>query len=67
MARGKFLSFEEARKANKLAQFARETGYQKTDARRFDRLLQAMASGKAPASGKRPAKGRTSNARNRED
>ena len=49
MARSKHLSLEEARKISKLDQFARQTEYQKADKQRFDRLLDAMASGKKPA------------------
>jgi hypothetical protein len=48
MSRGKHLSFAEARKSGKLAQFAKEheaTG----DREAFDRLVKAMADGKKPA------------------
>ena len=47
MARGKYLSLEEARKMGKLDQFAKEhpaTG----DANAFDGLLDAMAKGEPP-------------------
>ena len=48
MARGKYLSLEEARREGKLARFAKEHPAQ-GDADRFERLLSAMASGKPPA------------------
>ena len=60
MARGKFLSLDEARRQNRLDRFAKETPYQTADRERFDALLDAMARGGAPASEKRPAKVRTS-------
>ena len=44
MARGKYLSLEEARKAGKLAQFAKEHP-SKSEGDRFQRLLDAMAKG----------------------
>ena len=61
MSRGKYLSFREARKAGKLAQFAKEhpaTG----DMDKFDGLLDAMAHGEQPDSAlrKKKAKDRTS-------
>lgn len=45
MSRGKHLSLEEARKKGLLDQFAKEHPNE-TDAKRFKRLLDAMASGK---------------------
>jgi len=45
MARGKYLSLEEARKRGELDRFAKEHPM-KGDAERFARLLEAMASGK---------------------
>jgi len=51
MARGKYLSLEEARLEKKLQQFAKEHPSE-GDETTFDRLLQAMASGK-PAAGNR--------------
>ena len=42
MARGKYLSLEEARKLGKLDQFAKEHPY-KGDAELFDRLLEKAA------------------------
>ena len=47
MSRGKHLSLEEARKKGLLDQFAKENP-KETDAERFTRLLEAMASGKTP-------------------
>lgn len=47
MSRGKHLSLEEARKKGLLDRFAKEHPNE-TDAERFKRLLDAMASGKAP-------------------
>ena len=47
MSRGKHLSLEEARKKGLLDQFAKEHTNE-TDAERFQRLLEAMASGKKP-------------------
>lgn len=58
MARGKYLSLEEARRAKKLKRFAREhpsTG----DEDAFDRLFDAMASGK-PAADDRTSDGESS-------
>ena len=49
MARGKYLSLEEARREKKLQQFAKEHPSEGDEAA-FDRLFQAMASGK-PAAG----------------
>ena len=46
MARGKYLSFEEARKSEKLDQFAKEHP-SKADADRFEALLESMAKGSA--------------------
>ena len=46
MARGKYLSLEEARKAGKLKQFAKEHP-SKGDGEVFDRLLDAMVSPKS--------------------
>ena len=50
MARGKFLSLEEARKANQLKQFAKEHPSE-GDERQFDRVFEKMAKaekGKTP-------------------
>lgn len=55
MARGKHLSLEEARKTGKLERFAKEQKIEQEtpDPRsRFDRLLNAMASGKKPKDAK---------------
>ena len=52
MARGKYLSLEEARKAGTLDQFAKEHP-SKADAERFENLLDAMTKGS-------PKVGRTS-------
>lgn len=52
MARGKFLSLEEARKSGKLDRFAREHPNE-TDAERFQRLVKAMAGGKLETKGGR--------------
>lgn len=46
MARGKYLSLEEARKAGQLDQFAKEHP-SKVDADRFEALLESMAKGSA--------------------
>lgn len=48
MAQDKYLSLEEARKAGKLKEFAKEHSAA-GDAPAFDKLLGAMASGKPPA------------------
>ena len=48
MARGKYLSLEEARNQGLLYQFAKEHPNE-TDADRFERLLKAMAEGKLEA------------------
>lgn len=48
MARGKYLSLEEARKQGKLDQFAKEHPAEGNEAA-FDRLFRAMAAGKPPA------------------
>lgn len=48
MARGKYLSLEEARKQGLLDQYAKENP-SSTDAERFQRLLKAMAEGKLEA------------------
>ena len=48
MARGKHLSLEEARKAGKLDQFAKEHPAEADDIR-FNRVLRAMLSGKRPS------------------
>lgn len=45
MARGKYLSLEEARRGGQLTQFAKEHPSE-GDAELFDRLLRAMAAGK---------------------
>ncbi len=47
MSRGKHLSLEEARKQGLLERFAKEHPNE-TDAERFNRLLEAMTSGKTP-------------------
>jgi len=47
MARGKYLSLEEARKSGKLDQFAKEHPA-KGDGKLFERLLKAMAEGEPP-------------------
>lgn len=47
MARGKFLSFEEARKQGKLDQFAKEHPTE-GDMGKWDRLFYAMAGIKSP-------------------
>jgi hypothetical protein len=60
MARGKYLSLEEARRAKRLDQFAKEHESE-GDEEAFDRLLGAMASGKPPAGN------RTSDEGSRED
>lgn len=52
MSRGKHLSLEEARKAGKLEQFAKEHPSE-GDAEAFDALFQAMAKGKP----RKPSKG----------
>ncbi len=49
MARGKYLSLEEARKLGKLDRFAKEHPT-KGDAEAFNVLLDAMAKGKPPKS-----------------
>lgn len=54
MARGKYLSLEEARKLGKLDQFAKEHEAE-GDEKAFDRAIKAIAQG----AGKRPAKDRT--------
>lgn len=46
MARGKYLSLEEARKTGQLDQFAKEHP-SKADADRFEALLESMAKGSA--------------------
>jgi hypothetical protein len=51
MARGKYLNLEEARREKKLQQFAKEHPSEGDEAA-FDRLFNAMASGK-PAVGNR--------------
>ena len=59
MARGKYLSLEEARKSGKLDRFAKEhpsTG----DWDRFNRLFEAMAHGEPPTPRKNPKVSRTS-------
>ena len=48
MARGKYLSLEEARKKGLLKRFAKEHPSE-GDQKLFDRLFRAMASGKPPA------------------
>ena len=57
MARGRYLSLEEARKLGQLDQFAREnpaTG----DADAFDRLAKRMAKGRPPRETENPRKPR---------
>ena len=59
MARGKHLSFEEARKSGKLKQFAKEhpsTG----DWNRFNKLFEAMAHGEPPSPKRQTKASRTS-------
>ena len=59
MARGKYLSLEEARKIGKLKQFCKEhpsTG----DWEQFDRLFEAMAHGEPPTSRRKAKAARTS-------
>ena len=56
MARGKHLSLEEARKAGKLKQFAKEHPAV-AHRGRFERLLDAMARGKKPKAGRTSGKG----------
>jgi hypothetical protein len=60
MSRGEHLSLEEARKLKQLDRFAKEHPSE-GDERQFDRLLDAMASGKPPKAR------RTSNAATSED
>ncbi len=48
MARGKYLSLEEARKRGQLDRFCKEHP-SKGDKKRFDRLLDAMAHGGPPS------------------
>lgn len=60
MARGKYLSLEEARKLKRLEQFAREHDIQPdvpNPRERFDGLLDAMASGKPPKAGRTSTRG----------
>ena len=59
MARGKNLSFEEARKSGKLKQFVREHPSQ-GDWDRFHKLLEAMAHGEPPSPRKSSRASRTS-------
>ena len=58
MARGKYLSLEEARKLGKIDQFCKERP-SRGDRDRFDRLFEAMAHG-GPPTRKKPKAGRTS-------
>ncbi len=69
MARGKYLSLEEARRMKRLGRFAKETQYKQGDRGQFDRLLDAMSGGDkaASASEKRKSKRQTSNAAKNED
>ena len=60
LARGKYLSLEEARRTKRLKQFAKEHESE-GDEDKFDRLLGAMAAGKPPA------RNRTSDEGNPED
>lgn len=55
MARGKYLSLEEARKLGKINQFCKEHPSE-GDQELFDRLLDAMAHGGPPASTRRKSK-----------
>ena len=55
MARGKYLSLEEARKSGKLDRFCKEHP-SVGDGERFDRLLDAMARGGPPTSRRRKLK-----------
>ena len=57
MARGKYLSLEEARNAEKLDRFAKEHPSE-GDGSEFDALLDAMAHGEAPDSIKKARKKR---------
>ena len=64
MARGKYLSLEEARRKGKVDQFCKEhpsTG----DWNKFDRLFEAMANGEPPR--RKPRAGRTSPRETSED
>lgn len=54
MARGKYLSLEEARKSSNLDQFCKEHPSQ-ADAPRFEKLLDAMCHGEPPAKKKAKA------------
>ena len=56
MARGKYLSLEEARKLGKLGQFCKEHPSE-GDQKLFDRLLDAMAHGGPPTPKRRKPKG----------
>ena len=53
MARGKYLSLEEARKAGKIDQFAKEHP-SLGDKKRFDAIVKAMAHGESAVKWKRP-------------
>lgn len=53
MARGKYLSLEEARKKDQLDRFCKEHPYE-GDEKDFDELLDAMAEGKSEGTGKPP-------------
>jgi hypothetical protein len=65
MSRGKYLSFEEARKYGQLDQFAKESP-SVGDEERFEKLTKAMALGKKPSKKKKPKAG-TSNEGSSED
>ena len=69
MSRGKHLSLDEARRMERLGQFAKETQYQEGDGDQFDCVLGAMTGGDkaASASRKKPSKTQTSNAARNED
>ncbi len=59
MARGKYLSFDEARKSGQIARFCKEhpsTG----DWDRFNRLFEAMAHGEPPSPRRKAKAARTS-------
>lgn len=58
VARGKYLSLEEARKAGKLDQFAKEHPSE-GDKKRFDAILDAMAHGESAVKRKRPKSSRS--------
>ncbi len=59
MARGKYLSLEEARKSGKLDRFCKEHPSE-GDEELFDRLLDAMAHGEPPSPRRKAKAARTS-------